>query len=96
MDDLRIYNYALDADTLATMYSDMAGGTAAFVPRWTGTATASLTLPILRRLPSRGWNAGCGPIASFIRVTIEDETLGRRSERTPPRYYRLESGPMLP
>jgi len=25
MDDLRVYNYAVDADTLATMYSDLAG-----------------------------------------------------------------------
>jgi hypothetical protein len=32
MDDLRIYNYALDADTLATMYSETAGRYCRFKP----------------------------------------------------------------
>jgi hypothetical protein len=45
MDDLRIYNYALDADTLATMYSDMAGRYCRVRPAldWDGNCIVDIT-----------------------------------------------------
>lgn len=44
MDDLRVYNYAVDADTLATMYTDLAGSYCRVRPEldWSGNCVVDL------------------------------------------------------